>query len=195
MTRMIVVLTAVLALLSTGCRTQGPRGNAKTGEQLFQTLRCANCHSANGVGGGSAPALGGAAYTPNAMAASMWSHVTRMWQAMDQAGIKRPQLNEQQAADLYAFFAGGWKPDKDGDSRKGRQVYGAKLCESCHDSEISGAPKLDAVAGRASAFFMVAALWEHGDGMLARMVSRNVQWQQLSTDEMGDLIAYLNARR
>jgi mono/diheme cytochrome c family protein len=196
MTRTVLVLAAGCSLLLTACGTQGLQGNAKAGQQLFQELKCATCHSVNGVGGKTAPALGGAAYTANAMAASMWSHVTRMWQAMEKAGIKRPKLTEQQAGELYAFFAaGGGKSDKAGDPQKGLQVYQSKLCESCHDAEYGSAPKLGAAMGNVSPFFMVAALWEHGDGMLSRMVSKNVEWQQLSTDDMGDLIAYLKARK
>jgi cytochrome c2 len=195
MTRTILVLAAGCSLLLTGCRTQGLQGNAKAGQQLFQELKCATCHSVNGVGGRTAPALGGASYTPNVMAASMWSHVTKMWQAMEQAGIQRPKLTEQQAGSLYAFFAGTEKTDKEGDHQQGRQVYQAKLCESCHDAEYTSAPKLGAAMGNVSPFFMVSALWAHGDGMLSRMVSKNLQWQQLSADEMGDLIAYLKSKK
>ena len=162
---------------------------------MFQELKCNTCHSVNGVGGQAAPALGGPAYTPNTMAGAMWSHAANMWQAMDKAGIKRPNLTEAQAADLSAYFAGGAATDKDGDAGRGRQVYQAKLCESCHDQDDTGAPKLNASSGSFSAFFMVSALWQHGDGMLARMVSRNVEWQALSAAEMGDLIAYLKTRK
>jgi len=31
--------------------------------------------------------------------------------------------------------------------------------------------------------------------MLSRMVAKNLQWQQLSTDEVGNLIAYLNKKK
>jgi len=41
-------------------------------------------------------------------------------------------------------------------------------------------PDLTPLAGRVSAFSMVQSLWEHGGGMLSRMVSRNVAWQTLT---------------
>jgi cytochrome c553 len=118
-----------------------------------------------------------------------------MWQAMDRAGIIRPQLSEQQAADLYAFFAGGYHPDKPGDSVQGRRVYEAKLCASCHDAEDTGVPRLTARAGGYSSFSLVASLLQHGRGMLSRMVAKNLQWQKLSDDDLGNLIAYLNSRK
>jgi hypothetical protein len=42
---------------------------------------------------------------------------------------------------------------------------------------------------------MVAALWQHGSGMLARMVAQNKDWQVLSPQEMADIIAYLNSKK
>jgi len=42
---------------------------------------------------------------------------------------------------------------------------------------------------------MVAALWQHGSGMLSGMTAKNIEWQQLSTDEMTNLIAWLNAKK
>lgn len=125
----------------------------------------------------------------------MWSHVTAMWQAMDRAGIKRPQLTAQQATDLYAFFAGGFNPDKPGDPARGRQIYQGKLCASCHDAVETGAPRLAGRPGGFSSFSMVSSLWMHGGGMLSRMVAKNLQWQQLSTEEVGNLIAYLNTKK
>ena len=73
------------------------RGDAGAGKLLFQNLKCAVCHSVNGVGGTSAPALGGSGYTPNKMASSMWSHVSTMWKAMDREGFQRPQFVRESA--------------------------------------------------------------------------------------------------
>ena len=190
-----VFILAIVVLLAPALPAQSVRGDTAAGKLLFQNLKCAACHSVNGVGGKSAPALGGPAYTPNKMAASMWSHVSTMWKAMDREGIQRPQLTERQAADLYAFFAGGYNPDKPGDAKLGGKIYEAKLCASCHDAEETGVPRLAGRAGEFSPFSLVASLLRHGRGMLSRMVSKDLQWQQLSADEMGDLIAYLNAKK
>jgi mono/diheme cytochrome c family protein len=195
MKRTIQILASGFALLLAACQTQGPGGNAGSGEKLFTQLNCVTCHSVKGVGGKSAPAFGAVAYTPNAMAAAMWSHVTVMWKAMDQAGIQHPRLTEPQAADLYAYIAGGSTPDRAGDAAKGRQIYEAKLCSSCHEPGYASAPSLAPLAGHASAFSMVASLWQHGAGMLSGMTAKSIEWQQLSTDEMTDLIAWLNAKK
>ena len=190
-----MILLSSAALMVSASLAQDVRGDASRGERLFKDLKCSTCHSVNGVGGKSAPSLGGSGYTPNTMAGAMWSHVTAMWQAMDRAGIKRPQLTAQQAADLYAFFAGGFNPDKPGDAGRGRQIYQGKLCASCHDAVETGAPRLAGRPEGFSSFSMVSSLWMHGGGMLSRMVAKNLQWQQLSTDEVGNLIAYLNTKK
>jgi len=196
--RTIVVLGAGFSMAVSALAAPALRGNAGNGERLFKELKCVACHSVKGAGGKSAPALGAGAgqlYTPNTMAGAMWSHATAMWQAMDQAGIRRPQLTEQQAADLYAFFAGSPSADKPGDPKRGQQIYQAKLCASCHDMPDTGAPSLAVQAGRVSSFWMVSALWQHGAGMLSRMAAKKTDWQRLTAGEMGHIIAYLNAKK
>ena len=130
------------------------------------------------------------------MAAAMWSHATKMWQAVEAAKIEKPQITAGQAADLYAYLSGG--SDRQipvGAPARGQQVFQAKLCASCHEQVDTGAPNLAIQAGQFSAFSMVAALWQHGAGMLARMVAQNKEWQVLSAQEMADIIAYLNTKK
>ena len=47
--------------------------------------------------------------------------------------------------------------------------------------------------GRAGAFSLISGLWDHGGGMLSRMVSRNLAWQTLSPGEVNHILEYLNA--
>jgi mono/diheme cytochrome c family protein len=195
MKRPLVFLFAGAALMVSDSVAQNLHGNAAAGQVLFKELKCSVCHSVNGIGGKSAPSLGGPGYTPNKMVGAMWSHVTAMWQAMDREGIRRPQLTEKQAADLYVFFAGGFNADIKGDSKRGQQIYEAKFCASCHDAVETGAPRLSGRARSRSSFSLVAALWRHGGGMLSRMVAKNLQWQQLSSGEVGDIIEYLNVKQ
>jgi mono/diheme cytochrome c family protein len=200
MIRYLLVLALPLAILAalSGCSKGGPGGSATNGEKLFASLKCASCHGDKGQGG-SAPALAGSSgpvSSPVAMAAAMWSHATRMWEAVDAAKIERPQITAEQAADLYAYLSGGSERQNPvGAAARGQQVFEAKLCASCHEQVDTGAPNLAAKAGQFSAFSMVAALWQHGRGMLSRMVAQNKQWQVLSAQEMADIIAYLNTKK
>lgn len=178
------MINAILLLCAASALTAAPaiRGDSAKGKRLFNDLKCAGCHKAAPVA---------ATATPQAMAAAMWSHAATMWVAMDQAGVKRSHLTERQAADLYAYFSPHGASAAPGDAAKGRQVYEAKLCASCHDG-YSGAP---ALKGPVTSFSMIASLWEHGSGMLSRMVVKNTEWQRLTAAEMTDLIAFLNTRK
>ena len=199
MTRTLSVLAVLLTVFPRVLTSAEISGDAGRGERLFADFHCAECHSVGGKGGASAPSLAprrGGPYTPIGMAGAMWSHVARMWQAADKAGVKIPAFSEQQAADLYAFVAGGKAPaDGVGDAARGRGLYEAKFCASCHDEPMLGAPRLSGRTGRYSAYRMMSALSAHGRGMLSRMVARSTAWQTLTAGEMADLIAYLNSRK
>ena len=196
MFRLLVTICAVLLAQYAGA--QVPTGDVARGERLFKELRCASCHGSNKAAGTAAPGLlkrDDPAFTPNAMASAMWSHAAGMWQAMEKARVQRPQMTPAQAADLFAFFAGTWRVDKAGDPAQGGRIYQAKYCASCHDEPFLGAPDLAAQAGRFSSFSMVSSLWQHGAGMLSRMVSKKTEWQKFTPEEMSHLIAHLNSRR
>ncbi len=198
MKRSIIFIGAMLIAGAPLLPAQIARGDAARGEQAFRELKCVVCHGVDGSGGKSAPDLGRRAdssYTPDAMASAMWNHATAMWQAMDKAGIRRPHLTEQQAADLFSFFARSTRSEKTGDALQGRQIYQAKFCALCHDDSYSGAPSLKPLAGHVSSFSMIAALWQHGGGMLSRMVAKNKTWQNLTPEEMSHLIAYLDTKK
>jgi mono/diheme cytochrome c family protein len=187
-------MAGIAGLWAASAADSAPKGDAGAGSRLFTELRCSTCHSVRGVGGTAAPALGpkaGQPYTPNVMVSSLWSHVTKMWDAMERAGVPAPRLTAQQTADLFAYLGGTPAGDQPGEVSQGKKVYEAKLCASCHDNQYF-APDLGPLAGKVNAFTLGSGLWEHGRGMLSRMVSRNMTWQTLTPEELGHLIAYLN---
>jgi mono/diheme cytochrome c family protein len=127
------------------------------------------------------------------MAAAMWSHATGMWEAMRAAGIERPALTAQGAADMYAYLTGDPSREEPGDVARGRAVFEAKLCVACHEPGTYASVELPRPDEGHSAFTLIASLWEHGNGMLARMVATDRRWQSLSAQETRDLLAYLNS--
>jgi cytochrome c553 len=199
MIRTLSFLAAILTFSAPKLSAFPVSGDAGRGGQLFSDFQCIKCHSVGGKGGASAPALSprpSGPFTAVGMAGAMWSHATKMWQAVDKAGVKIPPFSEQQAADLFAFVAQGRVPANEiGDAARGRGLYQAKLCASCHEESMLGAPTLGGQAARFSAYRMMSALSQHGRGMLSRMVARNTAWQTLTASEMADLVAYLNSRK
>src|SRR5688500_12781144 len=84
-----------------------PAADSARGEKVFQQQGCANCHSVSGTGGKSAPDLGRSLdrnFTPALLVSTMWNHAPVMWASIRQSGAAIPQLSEQDAADLFAFF-------------------------------------------------------------------------------------------
>jgi mono/diheme cytochrome c family protein len=84
-----------------------PPVDSARGERVFVAQSCNQCHSINGEGGKIAPDLGKRIdrnYTPTVLLSIMWNHAPSMWGAMEARGIERPVLDEQTAADLFAYF-------------------------------------------------------------------------------------------
>lgn len=197
MNRTIGKFIACYLFFMTAMTAQVPSGDAKRGEALFQQMKCVSCHAVRGAGGSVGPALGvkpGMHDSANAVAAAMWSHAVKMWETMEKAGVAQPKINQQQAADLVAYIAGSVRSDPQGDAGRGKKVYEAKLCASCHD-QYSGAPDFTRLAGPVSPYWMVSGLWDHGKGMLSRIVEKKAAWQELTAQEVGDILAYLNTRK
>jgi mono/diheme cytochrome c family protein len=77
-----------------------------------------------------------------------------------------------------------------GSAERGKKVFAAKSCGTCHNDPSSGAPKL--TKGQ-SDITMVAVLWEHGPRMLDVMNSKKIAWPRFTAQQMDDLVAYLNS--
>src|SRR6266852_236628 len=92
--------------------------DSQRGERLFQSEACVQCHSIDGKGGKTAPDLGKRIdrnYTPALLVSVMWNHAPVMWAAMDRQGIRASAIDEQGAADLFAYFYAARFFDKPGD--------------------------------------------------------------------------------
>ncbi|HWC99994.1 MAG TPA: cytochrome c, partial [Candidatus Sulfopaludibacter sp.] len=118
-------------------------GDARRGEQIFQSQQCIQCHSVNGRGGTAAPDLAKRVdrdFSPAVMASLMWNHAPDMWAAMRKQGVTKGQLTPEAAADLFAYFVSQRYFEKPGDAGRGKQVFEAKHCAGCHGLTTSPDP-------------------------------------------------------
>ena len=109
--------------------------DSERGAQLFQSLSCVQCHSINGKGGTVGPDLGRRIdrnFTPASLAATMWNHAPTMWASMRARNIGTGDLNEQAAADLFAYFYSARFFEKLGDAGRGKRLFSSKHCSDCH---------------------------------------------------------------
>jgi len=151
------------------------------GEKLFQSKGCAGCHA-----GKLALEDRLRNQTLTEIAVDMWNHQPAMKQPA-------PVFTSQEMSELLGYVWARQYFRGQGDAGRGRAVFGAKGCATCHNDAASGAPKLAKGQDAYTDVTVVSILWEHGPRMLDQMTQRQMAWPRFTAREMSDLIAYLNA--
>jgi len=148
------------------------------GEGIFKSKGCVACHQSGSL---LASRIKGRTLTE--IAAAMWNHAPRMpaQPAHFESGEMRELLSFLWARQFFADA---------GDAGRGKRVFHAKHCATCHGGSSADAPKL---TGPFTGITMASALWHHGPKMLEKMRSQDVRWPRFDGREMSDLIAYLNS--
>jgi mono/diheme cytochrome c family protein len=198
-------LIALLALAG-AVRAATAAMDSARGEELFTTLSCIGCHSINGAGGKTGPDLGrrfDRDFTPAGLASTMWNHAPSMWAAMQAQSVRAGALDEQAAADLFAYFYAARFFDPDilvyvrglpgtlhqpdllllTSSDNGEALFRSKGCAGCHTGKLALGPRL---RGQTLADIAVD-MWNHEPRMAKAPPS-------LDAEEMRDLTAYLWAQ-
>jgi mono/diheme cytochrome c family protein len=152
-----------------------------SGEKLFASKGCTECHV-----GKHALELLLKNQTLTEIAVDMWNHEPSM---KNPPPTFTPEEMQQIIQYIWAkqYFRGT------GSAARGKTVFAAKNCATCHNDSASGAPKLSKGKDAYSDITMVAALWDHGPQMLDSMTARKLAWPRFTAQEMEDVIAYLNS--
>jgi len=167
------------------------------GEALFTTLKCVVCHSVRGHGGKIGPDLGLAIdrnFTPARLASTMWNHAPTMWASMSERDVRAGDLNDQAAADLFAFFYSARFFEKPGDAGRGKSIFSAKHCAECHGLTKAILPAAKPVAewqSMSRPVALVAAMWNHAATMQKEFTQRNIPWPTLTSQDLTDLQVYV----
>lgn len=171
--------------------------NSARGERLFESLSCIQCHSVNGAGGHVAADLGRSIdrdFTPAALASTMWNHAPTMWAAMREREIEAGDLDEQAAADLFAYFYSARYFEKPGDAGRGKRLFTERACARCHGLTEAIQPGVKSVsqwAGLADPMALTEGMWNHQRSMWAALEVKRIPWPQLSGQDLADLLVYL----
>jgi cytochrome c2 len=187
----------MILLMAAGLRAATPPADSARGADLFQTLACLQCHSINGQGGKIGPELGlrvDRGFTPASLAATMWNHAPAMGAAMEQREVRAGDLNEQAAADLFAYFYSVRFFEKPGDAGRGKALFSFKGCEDCHGLTATKIPETTAIAyweTLSSPIALAAAMWNHASTMGAEIARRRKSWPELTSQELADILVYL----
>lgn len=194
----MVLLIALGSLISVAVLgAEFPAADARRGEKLFASQMCIQCHSIHGKGGQSAPDLGqrtARSYTPALLASLIWNHAPAMWTAMAAKGITKPQLGEDDAADLFAYFYSVRYFERPGDAGRGKQLFESKHCAECHgiSNEVAGGgPPIVSWGSLADPIVLAQEMWNHAAQMREAFARKNIRWPQLTSQELADLLLYL----
>jgi len=156
---------------------------ADSGSALFQSKGCSGCH------------VGKLALETRLRNQTLTQIVVDMWNHQPSMKNPPPQLSQEEMRQIIGFIWAKQYFRGDGNAERGKKVFDEKSCSSCHNDvgAGTGAPKLGKGKDAYSDITIVAALWEHGPRMLESMQRRNVAWPRFTTQQMADLIAYLNS--
>ena len=188
---------AALALCATALSAAVVGADSTRGSQLFMSQGCSECHSLNGAGGKVGPDLGRLAdlgFTPATLAATMWNHAPTMWNAFQQRNLKPAALEEQQAADLFAFFYSLRFFEEPGDASRGKALFTERKCAECHgitDTKMPGAPPVEDWRATENPLGLVGTALNHAEGMQAQLARSNIKLQPMSGQNLADLLVYV----
>ena len=152
-----------------------------SGEKLFASKGCAGCHT-----GKNALEAKLRNQTLTEIAADMWNHEPNMKNPP-------PALSQEEMRQILSYIWARQYFRGNGDAGRGKKVFAEKTCGSCHGQAGSPAPNLAKGKDAYSDITIVASLWQHGPRMLQTMEQRKVAWPRFTTQQMADLIAYLNS--
>ena len=178
-----------------------PMGDAQRGRELFALRRCLVCHSVNGDGGRTAPDLAqavGRGFSPYQLTALLWNHAPGMWATFQAKGIPLPPFSEQDGADLFAYLYSSRYFVEPGHIGRGRTVFRAKQCASCHGIERplkAGIRPVSAWQSLDNPIALAQEMWNHSAEMRRALDEGAVASPRLSSQELTDLLAYLREQR
>lgn len=174
-------------------------GDPAEGKTLFSQKGCIKCHAIRGKGGKKGPDLGEKKEFPptlSQLAGRMWNHFPGMWEEMEKEKVSIPELSAKDMVSITAYLFSVRYFDPPGDKERGERVFTERKCSHCHTvggraKETIG-PDLSGLRGKVSPILLATALWNHGPDMFKRMKEENIRWERATTQEVVDIMEYLN---
>ena len=188
----------IFVFLAASLHAAAVSADSMRGAQVFDLQGCGQCHALNGIGPKIGPDLGlivDRGFTPASLAATMWNHAPAMWVETKLRSVARPAMDEQQAADLFAFFYSLRFFEQPGDAGRGKALFAAKRCAECHgiDEPLSTERNIKPVAEwtvSGDPLALIETMWNHSAQMRDEMARRKIRLPQLTGQNLADLLVY-----
>ncbi|MBI4516950.1 MAG: c-type cytochrome [Deltaproteobacteria bacterium] len=176
-------------------------GDAEMGWELFREKNCMRCHAVWGEGGEVGPDLGRTRafghVTAGQLAATMWNHVPRMWEKMEEGGIRLIPISPEEMSHLFAFLLFIRYADEPGDPVEGKSLLAKHKCDTCHSIDAQGGtvgPDLAKWTRFVNPVVWAQKMWKHATEMKERMASMGIAWPQFSGQDLNNIVAYIRSR-
>jgi cytochrome c2 len=119
-----------------------------------------------------------------------------MWNSMRAAGQTPPAIDEQKAADLFAFFYASRFFEQPGDAGRGKHIFSERGCVTCHNPGKPATPGIQPLPPSAwtaitDPIELAAAMWNHAPQMQAEVARAGKRWPELSGQDLSDLLVYV----
>jgi mono/diheme cytochrome c family protein len=127
----------------------------------------------------------------------MWNKTPAMMSAMASRGFSVPHLAPEEMADIVAYLHAVGYFAEPGDPGRGQKVAADKGCMQCHAAggpRGTSAPDLARAKGMESPALVITAMWNHTAVTLPTVRGQKGHWPELRSEEMADLVAFLQAR-
>jgi mono/diheme cytochrome c family protein len=171
-------------------------GDPRAGKEIFEKKGCVKCHRVRGKGGALGPSLDEIDLDKSVteIAGMMWNHGEAMWSTMKEAGVGWPTFEGKEMADLIAFLYFIKFADPPGDPARGRRIFAAKQCLSCHSIRGVGGiigPDLAEAKSIGTRVSVLRAMLNHAPKMAELVLQEGKVWPTLTGQDLRDIIAYL----
>ncbi len=109
--------------------------------------------------------------------------------------MRAGDLDEQAAADLFAYFYSARFFEKPGDAGRGKSIFSAKHCAECHGLTKAILPAAKPVTqweSMSRPVALVAAMWNHGATMQKEFAQREAFLGPiLTSQDLTDILVYV----
>ncbi len=182
----------------------GSPGDAIEGEFAYLRKQCVKCHSVGSHGPPEGIPLDRfqSYRSPAFFAAALWNSSKDMTQMMVDEGVPRPVYEADDIVDILAFIRREADPQErvdpvylpPGSSKKGQALFEEKGCVHCHSVGGEGGqtgPALGSWKAGGILSQIAGTMWNHGPIMWESMLEEEIEFPELSEEEMSDLMTYL----
>jgi mono/diheme cytochrome c family protein len=111
-------------------------------------------------------------------------------------GISFPDLNEQGAADLFAYFYTARFFERPADAGRGKRAFTEKRCADCHGVTRSSIPEAKPIVEWESAgspISLITAMWNHAATMREEFSKRKISFPELTSQDLADILLYVRS--